>query len=126
MDINSIEIDLVDDDASVRRGVSRLLRSHGFSCRTYECGEAALADPMIGSADCLILDVQLPGIDGFETRDKLRQQGLNIPILFITGHPDIESSEWLRRLGGQPFLGKPFQDVELVAMIRRLLYGWTR
>jgi len=126
MDINSIKIDLVDDDASVRRGVSRLLRSHGFSCQTYECGEAALADPTIGLADCLILDVQLPGMDGFETRDKLRQKGLNIPILFITGHPDVESSEWLSRLGGQPFLGKPFQDVELVAMIRRLLHGWSR
>jgi FixJ family two-component response regulator len=57
---------VVDDDASVRRGIGWLMRSHGFVCIPFESGEKAVATPEIGEADCLILDIQLSGIDGFK------------------------------------------------------------
>jgi ribosomal protein L30 len=69
-------IAVIDDDASVRSGVSRLMRSQDFICTTFESGEAALADPSIRDADCMILDIQLPGLNGFETRDWLEALGL--------------------------------------------------
>ena len=68
---NTIKIALIDDDPSVRSGVSRLLRSHDHSCKTYESAESALADSDLPRVDCLLLDVQLSGMNGFALRDSL-------------------------------------------------------
>ena len=116
-----MNIALVDDDASVRRGVSRLLRSQGFVCTTFESGEDALAAPDLSRADCLILDVNLTGIDGFETRDRLEAIGLNLPVIFITALLNINTYEWRSRLHGSPCLSKPFEESELIAAIRSIL-----
>ncbi len=114
-------ITLIEDDPSVRRGVSRLLRSQGFVCTAFESGEAALAAPDLSRTDCLILDVNLTGIDGFETRDRLQAIGLNLPVIFITALLDINSYEWRSRLHGSPCLSKPFEESELIAAIRSIL-----
>ncbi len=120
-DLRAIRVAVVDDDASVRSGISRLARSHGFVCAAFESGEKALSAPEIGEADCLILDIQLSGIDGFETRDRLEAQGLRRPIIFITAHPEISSPEWQRQLKGRPCLAKPFEEDDLIAAIHRTL-----
>lgn len=112
-------IAVIDDDASVRSGVSRLMRSQDFICTTFESGEAALADPSIRDADCLILDIQLPGLNGFETRDWLEALGLRIPVIFITAHPDTGSLEWQNLLKGSTCLTKPFEASDLIAAIHR-------
>jgi FixJ family two-component response regulator len=120
-DLRAIRVVVVDDDASVRRGISRLARSHGFVCTTFESGERALSAPEIADVDCLILDIQLSGIDGFETRDRLEAQGLRVPIIFITAHPEISSPEWQRQLKGRLCFAKPFEETDLIAAIHRTL-----
>jgi FixJ family two-component response regulator len=120
-DIRTVKVAVVDDDASVRSGLSRLARSHGFACTTFESGEKALTAPEIGQADCIILDIRLSGIDGFETRDRLEAQGLRVPIIFITAHPDVGSPEWQRQLKGRPCFAKPFEENDLIDAIQRTL-----
>jgi|WetSurMetagenome_2_1015567.scaffolds.fasta_scaffold426531_2 FixJ family two-component response regulator len=118
-----IRITLIDDDASVRSSVSRLVRSHGFACTAIESGEMALADPHIAESDCMIMDVQLAGIDGFETRDRLHSKGIHIPTIFITAHSEFDSPEWVARTKGSRCLSKPFEESELMGTIRLLLDG---
>jgi FixJ family two-component response regulator len=112
---------LVDDETSVLSAVSRLLRSHDFQCLTYNSAESALTDPKLFQAECIILDIQLPGMDGFTLRDTIRRAGSRIPCFFITAHLDVESSEWNRRKGDTPCLIKPFDEVQLIMTIERLL-----
>lgn len=114
-------IGLIDDDASVRRGLTRLLRSHEYDCVVYASGEAALDDPNLALAEFLIVDVQLSGIDGFTVRDRLRARGVVTPIVFITAFVDTDSPDWRRKLGTTPFLAKPFEAHDLFARIERAL-----
>jgi FixJ family two-component response regulator len=112
---------LVDDETSVLSAVSRLLRSHDFQCLTYISAETALTDPKLFQAECIILDIQLPGMDGFTLRDTIRNTGSSIPCFFITAHLDVESAEWNRRMGNTPYLIKPFDEVQFITIIERLL-----
>jgi FixJ family two-component response regulator len=112
---------LVDDETAVLSGVSRLLRSHDFECLTYTSGESALSDPRLLQTQCIILDIQLQGMDGFTLRDTIRSKGLGIPCFFITAHLDVESPEWNRRIGDTLYLLKPFDEAQLLMTIERLL-----
>jgi FixJ family two-component response regulator len=114
------KIGLVDDDASVRRAVDRLLRSHGFRCKTYGSAELALADPDLSTMDCLVVDVQLPELSGTELRDRLRNAGSEVPCLFITAHADSPDSDWAQKMAGSPYLLKPFEEMQLISSIERL------
>src|SRR5664279_721180 len=116
-----IRIALIDDDASVRSAVSRLLRSHDYACKAYESAETALADPELRHADCMVLDVQLSGMDGFALRDRLLHDGVSTPCLFITGHAETDSPEWKRGIGTNPCVIKPFDESPLLTTIRNLL-----
>jgi FixJ family two-component response regulator len=118
---NTITIALIDDDASVRRAVSRLLRSHDYACNAYESAENALADPDLRQADCLVLDVQLSGMNGFALRDRLLRDGVQVPCLFITAHPETDSPEWKRAIGNAPCVIKPFDEAQLLAAIHQQL-----
>lgn len=114
-------IGLIDDDVSVRRGLSRLMRTHGFECMVYASGEAALEDAELTSADFLIVDIQLSGMDGFAIRDRLREKGVATPMVFITAYIDADSAEWQRRMGSTPYLAKPFEATDLFETIDRVL-----
>lgn len=114
-------IGLIDDDVSVRRGLSRLMRTHGFECMVYASGEAALEDAELTSADFLIVDIQLSGMDGFAIRDRLREKGVATPMVFITAYIDADSAEWQRRMGSTPYLPKPFEATDLFETIDRVL-----
>jgi FixJ family two-component response regulator len=118
---NIITVALVDDDAAVRRAVSRLLRSHNYACVAYESAEAALADPELSRADCLVLDVQLSGMNGFALRDRLLRDGNQTPCLFITAHAGDNSPDWIRSVGNHPCVIKPFDESQLLAAIQTLL-----
>ena len=117
----TLRITLVDDDPSVRSAVSRLLRSNNHWCKVYESAESALADPDFASVDCLVLDVQLSGMNGFALRDRLREMGSATPCLFITAHPETGSAEWKQAIGDSPCLTKPFEESQLLAAIDGLL-----
>jgi len=116
-----IHIALIDDDSSVRKAVSRLLRSHDYVCSVYESAERALDDPALPEMRCLVIDVQLPGMSGFALRDRLRQTGIRIPSLFITGHADRGSPDWAQSVGGTPCVQKPFDEAQLLSAIEGLL-----
>jgi FixJ family two-component response regulator len=115
----TIKLAVVDDDASVRNGISRLARSHGFVCTTFDSGESALSESALDGVDCVILDIQLGGIDGFETRDLLAARGLRLPVIFITAHLEANSPEWQRHLKGSTCLSKPFEATDLISAIYR-------
>ena len=120
---NTLRITLVDDDPSLRSAVSRLLRSNNYTCKAYESAESALADPDFSHVDCLVLDVQLSGMNGFALRDRLREMGSPTPCLFITAHPATGSAEWNQAVGDSPCLTKPFEESQLLAAIDGLVTG---
>ena len=116
-----IQVALIDDDSSVRKAVSRLLRSHDYVCTVYESAESALTDPALSSAQCLVIDIQLSGMNGFAFRDRLLRAGIRIPSLFITGHADFDSPDWTHSVGNTPCLQKPFDESQLLSVIEGLL-----
>jgi FixJ family two-component response regulator len=115
-------IGLVDDDLSVRKAMSRLLRSRGSVCVTYESAEAALADPDLLQVHCLILDIELPEMNGFELRDRLIELGSPIPHLFLTAHTESDFADWNARMGDSPCLRKPVDENQLIALINKLIF----
>ena len=105
---------LVDDDDGARVAVARLLRCMGHAVRAFDCAEAFEADAV--AADCLIVDVRLPGLSGPELRDRLRRQGNLTPVVFITGDSDIKTKDAASERGTAT-VTKPFDDVTLIAAI---------
>jgi FixJ family two-component response regulator len=114
-------IGLVDDDLSVRKAMSRLLRSRGSVCVTYESAEAALADPDLLQLHCLILDIELPEMNGFELRDHLIELGSTIPHLFLTAHTEFDFADWNTRMGDSLCLRKPVDENQLISVINELI-----
>jgi FixJ family two-component response regulator len=112
-----IRVGLVDDDPSVRRAISRLLRIHGYLCLTFESAEAALGDTEFFQVNCHIFDVHLGGMNGFELAHRLDALQPQIPRIFITAH-------MVSNLPEHPedsiLLMKPFDDNQLLALIKRL------
>jgi DNA-binding NtrC family response regulator len=115
---------VVDDDASAREGVARLIRSAGFVARTFESGEAFLATPPANMPSCLVLDVNLPGLNGLDLQQKLAESRLRVPIVFLTGHGDIPMSVRALKAGAANFLTKPVDDEALLVAIRHCVDSW--
>ncbi len=105
---------VVDDDISVRRAISLLLGSHGFTVETFSCAQEFLAAKHTKSPSCIILDIQLPGIDGLALQQEMAKRQLVIPIVFITGHGDIPMSVKGMKAGAVDFLPKPFTEKTLL------------
>ena len=80
---------VVDDDPSVRKSTERLIRSMGFRVRTFACARDFLADARVEGPACLVLDVRMPGLDGLDLQRELTQAGVEVPIVFVTGHGSI-------------------------------------
>ncbi len=114
------QIVVVDDDASVRKSLRRLLRSAGMRARVYESAEALLKSGDLPSKGCLILDVGLPGIDGFALLQRLVDRGSTLPAIFITARGDEETRARAREAGAA-LLQKPFEDCELLEAVSTAL-----
>jgi len=112
---------LVDDDAGVRTGLMRVLREEGWIVRTFESAEAFQGCSDRSQADCLVLDVQMPGLDGLELQRRLAEDGATTPIVFLTGHGDIPMTVQAIKAGAIDFLTKPVPSPTLVAAIRSAL-----
>ena len=117
-DIDPLNFVVVDDDEEVRTALRRLLRAMGHEVRVFASTEEYEASP--AAADCLIVDLRLPGLNGFELRDRLRLRGSLTPIVFITGDGGPSPGDMMRHAGTQP-LAKPFDESELIAAITRAL-----
>jgi len=112
---------VVDDDALVRGSVQGLLKSVGLRSEAFETAEEFLHAKRPDVPSCLVLDVSLPGISGLDFQRELAAAGVQIPIVFITGHGDIPMSVKAMKSGAVEFLTKPFQDTDLLDAIRQAL-----
>ena len=112
---------VVDDDVSAREGVAGLIRSAGFRARTFGSGEEFLAAPRPQAPGCLVLDVNLPGVSGLDLQRELTTSGIEVPIIFLTGHGDIPMTVRALKAGAVNFLTKPFEDEQLLSAIRQCI-----
>ena len=112
------QIYVVDDDIAVRESVGRLIRSAGMNVKAFATVQEVLANLGKERPSCLVLDIQLPDIDGFELQEHLARKDLQIPIIFLTGHGDIPMSVRAMKAGAVDFLTKPFDDEYLLEAIR--------
>src|SRR4030088_1816764 len=109
---------IVDDDASIRKALKGLMRSIRFSADAYGSAEEFLASERINDTACLILDVYLPGMNGFELQNHLKAEGRAMPIIFITAHSDEVSRQRALNGGAIDFLSKPVRREVLLKAIQ--------
>ena len=107
-------IHVVDDDASLRDALARLFRSVGLESQPYGSAQAFLDAGRPDIPGCLVLDVRLPGVSGLDFQGQLRNLGIKIPIVFMTGHGDIPMSVQGMKAGAVDFLPKPFRDQDML------------
>jgi FixJ family two-component response regulator len=117
-------ISVIDDDESVRRTTTRLIESFGFRGAAFESAENFLDSGHLNDTSCLIVDVQMPGMNGLQLQGQLAAAGCSIPIIFITAHNDKESRRRAMQAGAIAFLGKPFSDEQLLQGIRLALHDF--
>ena len=112
---------IIDDDASVRKSLSRLLRSAGYTTETFASAEEFLGREHYTGIGCLLLDVQMPGLSGLGLQEELNKADYHMPIVFITGHGDIPMSVEAMKKGAIDFLTKPFHDKDLLQVIEKAI-----
>jgi FixJ family two-component response regulator len=110
-------IGIVEDDASLLRQLGRLLRAAGFAVRPFGSAEEFLLAAQGPLPDCLVLDIHLGGLSGFDLHERLRARGTPVPTIFITGQDDPAMREQARRAGAAGYLRKPFDDQALISAI---------
>jgi FixJ family two-component response regulator len=112
---------VVDDDVSAREGVARLICSAGLSAKTFASGEEFLAATRSKVPGCLILDVNLPGLNGLDLQEQIAESDTKVPIIFLTGCGDIPMTVRAVKAGAANFLTKPVDDEELLKAVRQAL-----
>src|SRR5271157_2379079 len=112
---------VIDDDASVRTAIQGMLKSVGLPSETFGTTQEFLGSKRADGPSCLVLDVRLPGISGLDFQRELADAGLQIPIIFITGHGDIPTTVKAMKSGAVEFLTKPFLDQDLLDAIHQAL-----
>ena len=112
---------IVDDDESVRKALSRLIESLGMRAEAFASPEDFLSRAVEEQIACLLFDIQLPGMDGFELHDRTVEAGLDSPVIFITAHPDDRTRARARRADAVAYLEKPFNDQTLLDAIETAL-----
>ena len=121
MDGRGPTVFLVDDDASFRKGVSRLLSAAGLTVAAFGSAEEFLAAHEPHEPGCLVLDLAMPGLDGLELQETLEADGCDRPIVFLTGHGDIPASVRAMKHGALDFLTKPVSEDVLLAAVEAAL-----
>ena len=107
---------VLDDEPEMRKAIRRLLGCRGFSVHEYESGEQLLTALNTAHPDCLLLDLHMPGLSGFEVLERISAQ--HVPVLVITGHDQPGNAERVRELGGVGYLLKPVNEVQLLQATR--------
>ena len=110
-------IAIVDDDPSVQRGLQRLIQSAGWKAETFASAQEFLARPRAESPNCVLLDLQMPGLSGLDLQKRMAEVGMEIPIIFLTGHGDIPASVRAMKAGAVQFLTKPVDEEALLQAI---------
>ena len=112
---------VVDDDASVREAIESLIGSVGLRVQTFESAQEFLRSKRPDAPGCVVLDVRLPGLSGLDLQRELAAHGIDLPVIFITGHGDIPMSVRAMKAGALEFLTKPFRDQDLLDAIQQAL-----
>jgi FixJ family two-component response regulator len=112
---------VIDDDAAVRASIQGLLKSASLRSESFGTAEEFLRSRRPDGPSCLVLDVSLPGVNGLDFQSQLADAGVQIPIVFITGHGDIPMTVKAMKSGAVEFLTKPFHDQDLLDAIRQAL-----
>ncbi|SRR6266576_2106421 len=112
---------VIDDDAGVRASIQGLLKSVGLRSETFGSAQEFLRSKRQEGTSCLVLDVRLPGVNGLDFQRQLADAGVQIPIIFVTGHGDIPMTVRAMKSGAVEFLTKPFRDQDLLDAIHQAL-----
>jgi len=112
---------IVDDDVSAREGLQSLIRSAGWRAETFASAQEFLARPRPDAPACLVLDLQLPGLSGLDLQKRMAEVGMEIPIIFLTGHGNIPASVQAMKAGAVEFLTKPVDEQELLQAIQEAI-----
>jgi FixJ family two-component response regulator len=112
---------VVDDDESVRESLPDLLKEFGFQARAFSSPQEFLASDCVNRAGCLILDIAMPGMTGFDLQRELQLRGQKIPLVFITAQTDAALRARAFEGGAASFLLKPFSDTALLASVETAL-----
>ena len=108
---------VVDDDASARRGLSRLLRAAGFCVETFSDAQKFLDREPFDGPGCIVLDLQMPNLNGLELQEELVGRGRGRPVVFVSGQADVPSAARALKRGAEDFLTKPVDGKELVSAV---------
>jgi FixJ family two-component response regulator len=121
MDEDAPLVFVVDDDPAVRQALDSLIRSVGLRVQSFATAQEFARSPRPEAPACLVLDVRLPGLSGLDLQQELGRAGVELPIVFITGHGDIPMSVRAMKAGAVEFLTKPFRDQDLLDAIQEAL-----
>jgi FixJ family two-component response regulator len=117
---------VVDDDISVRESLELLIADAGWKCETFASAADFLARPRLAVPSCLVLDVHLPDLNGLDLQERVANDRLDMPIIFITGYGDVPMTVKAMKAGAVEFLTKPFNDEALLRAIRSSLERSSR
>ena len=112
---------VVDDDAGVCDAISILVETVGLKVETFPSAESFLKGVPGDVVGCIVLDIRMPGMDGLELQDQLKRNGVNLPIIFITGHGDIPMAVQTLKKGAFDFVEKPFRNQTLLDSIKQAI-----
>lgn len=110
-------IHLVDDDEAIRRSAGFMLRTAGFKVMTYASGIELLKEARELAPGCILLDVRMPGMDGLQVQETLKQRGVGFPVIVMTGHGDVNVAVQAMKAGAVDFIEKPFEKAGLLSAI---------
>jgi two-component system response regulator FixJ len=113
---------VVEDDRAMREALTRILSVAGFCASGFPSAEALLESGLASEAACLVLDIHLPGISGFELHRRLVDRGLSVPVIFITGVDDEATREKAASTGADAYLAKPFPGRQLIDAVTAALH----
>lgn len=117
---NSV-VAVLDDEPEMRKALRRLLATHGFSVEEYETGSDFLAALSSHPADCLVLDLHMPEVSGFDVLASFAARHITTPVVVITGHGEPDTAEHVQALGASAYLTKPVDESVLVSAIQSAL-----
>ena len=112
-------VHLVDDDESIRRSVGFMLKTAGFRVQSYGSGAELLKAAKALENGCILLDIRMPGMDGLEVQEALKQAGVGLPVIIMTGHGDVPLSVRAMKAGAVDFIEKPFEKSVVISALEQ-------
>lgn len=112
---------VVDDEGPVRDALGLLLETEGWTVAGYESADAFLRDCSPGSRGCVVLDLNMPGLHGLEAQDRLQEQGIEMPVIILTGNADVPAAVRALKHGALDFIEKPFSERDILDVVSRAL-----